>query len=89
MLILSAFSCKKSNAKTNQQEQSSTYISVTKPDFFEEKEHAPLSAAGEKWFENGLYHLSQKDTARAKTCYLNALRCGYPVSREYLMPVGL
>jgi len=63
------------------------FVDVHQLNFFETTDTLPK--AGEKWFNKGVLSAARGDTTQAKACYQKALKIGYPVSREHLMPVGL
>jgi len=81
--------CKKPASAQPEFSKTIEFVSVQKVDFFAETDTNRMYEAGERWFAKGLHALAENDTAQARLYYKKALLSGYPVSRQYLMPVGL
>ena len=89
MICTTCLSCQDAVLEKAKHDTPSAFIAVRRVDFFAELETQQLPAQGEKWFKEGLRCVEKRDITRAKLCYKKALLNGYPVSRQYLMPVGL
>lgn len=88
MIVCTVYlACQNPATSSVESKDSVEFVSVQQPDFFEATDTIP--AESEKWFRKGLQCVAEGDTVQARACYQKALQNGYPVSREYLMPVGL